>query len=757
MAIRIKGSIIIPDVVGENTSSGITSIGINAIKSLTTGTHDVAVGLNALTSNTVGSQNIAIGSNSLSAVVAGNNNIGIGYNAGNLIVNGSNNTVIGNLTPSSSTNDTVLIGAGSTERIKVDSSGLYINGVIFAGGLGQSGYSGVSGYSGYGGLSGYSGYSGFSGTSGANGLSGYSGVSGYSGFSGTSGFGGLSGYSGKAGPSNVINATNQTTGNYYVVGVADTGSDQTASASKTAPLYFDASIGKIFGVISTATNLESGTAGSIPYQSAAGSTNFLTLSSTLYSVLAADTTGPQYITQVQAKNGIASATQATGQSLVVTGGGIGVTGSSYFANDVGISGNQVVGNTLQVLSTSSNTGTNTSNALYVAGGAWVSKDFVVEGNTTFKGQVVIQATATFAASTVTIYTDNLIEIHSNGSPHAGWTVDDGKDVGHIYHYYNASADRTGFLGLANDTKYLEWYNDGTEVGGVFTGTSYGTFKTGDIKLVSGTAATSTQTGDLQVVGGVGIGGDMHVGGVAYFGPTPSIVGLANPLGVFTADQNNYVQVQIQNLSTGSNASSDFIATADNGTDGDHYIDVGINNGGYSTSTWTMSGANDGYLYVNSGDLTVGTDTAGKKLKVHIGGTLADNVVATFNAKNTDATTSATGTLVVAGGVGVGGNARIGGNVTFETGLYANATQIIDSSGNWVGPAISSVVSVSETAPSLPVSGNLWWNSSTSSGVLKIYYVDANTGQWVDAVPMSASSGSTSSAGGFEQQFLLMGA
>ena len=794
MAIRIKGNIIIPDVVGNSTTSGIISVGINAIGSLTTGTHDVAIGLNSLASNTFGSQNIAIGSNSLVAVTTGNNNIGIGYNAGVAIVDGSNNTVIGNLTVNTSTNDTVLIGAGSTERIKVDSSGLYINGEFFTGGggLGLSGYSGVSGtsgFSGYSGVSGTSGFSGavgvsgtsgfsgaagvsgtsgvsgFSGVSGYSGVSGFSGVSGYSGisgtsgvsgFSGVSGYSGISGFSGKAGPSNVINATNQTSGSYYIVGVSDTGTDQTASASKTAPLYFDASIGKIYGVISTATNLDSGAAGSIPYQTAAGSTSFLPLTSTLYSVLAANTTGPQYIAQVQAKNGIASSTQATGQSLVITSGGVGVTGGSYFANDVGVGGNQVIGNTLQVLSTDSNTGTNTSNALYVAGGAWVSKNLTVEGDTAFKGQVVFQATATFAASTITVFTDNLVEIHTNGSPHTPWTVDDGKDVGHIYHYYNASADRTGFLGLANDTKYLEWYNDGSEVDGVFTGSSYGTFKTGAVRLVSGAAATNTQSGDLQVVGGVGIGGNIHVGGVAYFGPTPSIVNLTNPLGVFTANQNDYVQVQIQNLNTGSNASSDFIATADNGTDGNYYIDVGINNSGYDTSTWTMSGANDGYLYVNSGNLTVGTDTAGKTLKVHIGGTMAENVVATFNANGTDAMSSATGTLVVSGGVGIGGNVNVGGSITFANGVYANSTQVIDSSGNWVGPAINSVVSVSETAPVSPTSGNLWWNSSTSSGVLKIYYTDANTSQWVDAVPMSAS-GSSGSAGGFEQQFLLMGA
>lgn len=40
------------------------------------------------------------------------------------------------------------------------------------------------------------------------------------------------------------------------------------------------------------------------------------------------------------------------------------------------------------------------------------------------------------------------------------------------------------------------------------------------------------------------------------------------------------------------------------------------------------------------------------------------------------------------------------------------------------------VTISTTAPSSPSAGDLWWNSD--SGVLKIYYNDGNSSQWVDA-------------------------
>ncbi len=52
--------------------------------------------------------------------------------------------------------------------------------------------------------------------------------------------------------------------------------------------------------------------------------------------------------------------------------------------------------------------------------------------------------------------------------------------------------------------------------------------------------------------------------------------------------------------------------------------TGINGNNYSSSGWTVSGANDGYVYINSGNLTLGTDTPNTTVKVHVGGTLAGN-------------------------------------------------------------------------------------------------------------------------------------
>lgn len=60
----------------------------------------------------------------------------------------------------------------------------------------------------------------------------------------------------------------------------------------------------------------------------------------------------------------------------------------------------------------------------------------------------------------------------------------------------------------------------------------------------------------------------------------------------------------------------------------------------------------------------------------------------------------------------------------------------DGTGNVVaiGGAGGASISISDTAPSSPTNGALWWNSNI--GVLKIYYEDGSSTQWVDAINIS---------------------
>jgi len=211
-------------------------------------------------------------------------------------------------------------------------------------------------------------------------------------------------------------------------------------------------------------------------------------------------------------------------ALTVPNGGAAISGDVYLdstttADDAAggtaalrVAGGVYIADNLLVKSTAADTGTNTANALYVAGGAWIDKELKVAGDATFDGNVYFNGTATYVFSTNTYYTDNLIQIHTPpGGVNDVWIGDDGKDIGLRIHYYNGG-DKNAALVLANDTHYLEWYEAGADGDNNVTTGTYGTFKTGAIKLVNTTTATNTGTGALTVEGGVGIAGDVYIGG-----------------------------------------------------------------------------------------------------------------------------------------------------------------------------------------------------------------------------------------------------
>jgi hypothetical protein len=104
------------------------------------------------------------------------------------------------------------------------------------------------------------------------------------------------------------------------------------------------------------------------------------------------------------------------------------------------------------------------------------------------------------------------------------------------------------------------------------------------------------------------------------GKTPRRCGTTNSYNAIVArgTLNNYFQLNIQNQSNGNTASSDVVATADNGTETVNYVDLGINS---STNTQNVMGAaNDAYLYTTGNNFLIGTGTAAKALVFMTGGT-----------------------------------------------------------------------------------------------------------------------------------------
>jgi hypothetical protein len=142
--------------LGANAVANNTAVGVNALASGTlSGASNVAVGTASLTANTTGNNNTAVGYAALytnqtgiynsavgqaalfastgnfntavgmSALTAstGAVNLALGQNAGSALTTGSNNTIIGSVAGTAGLSDTVIIAAGSAERMRIDSSG----------------------------------------------------------------------------------------------------------------------------------------------------------------------------------------------------------------------------------------------------------------------------------------------------------------------------------------------------------------------------------------------------------------------------------------------------------------------------------------------------------------------------------------------------------------------------------------------------------------------------------------------------------
>lgn len=101
-------------------------------------------------------------------------------------------------------------------------------------------------------------------------------------------------------------------------------------------------------------------------------------------------------------------------------------------------------------------------------------------------------------------------------------------------------------------------------------------------------------------------------------------GLLNAIADLTSSVDGYGQVNIRNSRSAPNASGDLVITADIGNDASNYIDLGINNTGFSTSSWTINGPLDGYLYSSDSNLSVGVAETNKYFSIFAGGTLIEN-------------------------------------------------------------------------------------------------------------------------------------
>ena len=347
-----------------------------------------------------------------------------------------------------------------------------------------------------------------------------------------------------------------------------------------------------------------------------------------------------------------SATYSTSSGALQVAGGVGIAGSAFVGGVV--TATTFIGDLTGTASTATSAATayalantattyvyratlaDTATTATSAATAYSWLGGTVSNPVTFASNVTFSGSATYVNSTATLYTDNILELHTPpGGMDDVWFVDDGKDIGFHLHYYKNGTDTNAALLLRNDSKYLEWFQDGsdsTSNGNSFTATTYGTFKTGSIILANTTATASTTTGALQVAGGIGVGGDMYIGGVAT--ATNFYVG---PWAVSTASA-----LTIQGFgSTLGTAGTINFATGTTAT----LV------GGVVTIQATATGADTLQLVTSRGATT-------------------DQAISITN--NTNVTSTSTGALIVRGGLGVGGGGYFGGTVT-ATNFIGNIT------------------------------------------------------------------------------------
>jgi len=326
-----------------------------------------------------------------------------------------------------------------------------------------------------------------------------------------------------------------------------------------------------------------------------------------------------------------------------------------------------------------------------------------------------------------------------------------------------------------------------------------------VVIQGSTASTSPTSGALVVTGGVGIGGSLwtsatnfsSISGVGHQnGAITSGVWSGTAISLSNGGTNgtasgtavsyqlavyNATGLAITQVTSGTASSVLFQSNAS--TAPSWVAQSTLIVGGATTSGQVSTGATTVTNYLLGTPLNTAS-SGGTLLFTGSGITIGNNYLTSGGiaiTNNTGTAVTTGGALIVTGGVGIGGSlwttasnfSSISGvslqNGVITSGVWsgtaistskggtglitvsANQVLIGASTGNtWTGIGSSSlpVVGIGTNPPSSPggaigntQSGQLWWDSTY--GVLKVYYDDGNTLQWVDATPVLGSSGGAS--------------
>ena len=385
----------------------------------------------------------------------------------------------------------------------------------------------------------------------------------------------------------------------------------------------------------------------------------------------------------QVGNGLASTNTTTGALRVI--GGVGITGSLYLGSPL----------------------------LIPSGGT---------GLTTYTTGDILYASSSTTLARITAGTAGSVLTSAGAGSTPYWALSTGSGGGITLNGLTAttqtfatSISGSGFtIGSATSTHTFYIGLAGNASTGLISGaaqTIFGlkTFASG-LAITSGTTSTSTATGDLTVTGGVGIGGSLWTSSTNY--SSISGVGLSN--GVVTGTlSGTATSAQILNTTTDNSSTLYILGTRSNGgfAGTSIYVNTGISALGNTitatTFTGSLSGTASSSALVNI-DASAGTryllgtalNTASGSTQVSVGSgiTIGNNLLTSGGIAVTNSTASsstASGALVVTGGVGIGASVNIGGKVGINTGVYTGAFNITTPSASTPGLVVQG--STSQTA------------------------------------------------------------
>jgi hypothetical protein len=426
-------------------------------------------------------------------------------------------------------------------------------------------------------------------------------------------------------------------------------------------------------------------------------------------------------------------------------------------------------NTISINTITSSTGTNTG-ALTVSGGVGIGGALYV-ANTSYIAGAQILTTATlpsYGVTSINVGTDTAINT-STGSVTIWNTstlqsiTNRGSTTNNIISITNATASTgttTGALTVAGGLGIGGNLWIGSTISSTSTTTTNALYIAGGLGVAKGinVGATSIINGDLRVTGNItgtnmvvnvisgtsGVFyGDSTGNGALYAGVPSGYTYFPQTMIQASGNFNGYMEINVQNVNNGNQASTDVVASADNVGTSTSYIDMGITNSGWNGSQpysfGTVLKANDGYLLVSpgsttaTGNLVIGTINTGTSIKFLVAATAAQSTLTTvtassialvINPANTNAaSTSSSGTLVVYGGVGISGGLYAGGAIT-ATSIFVNGNAVLTSQtiGQYgisnINGSTGSITMAAGTDTAISTTGTTItiWNTSTLQSI-----------------------------------------